>query len=238
MGALGRASRWRWTALGLTGRIVDLSLPLKGGSVSPPSQSKRTEVSTLRRGPGHWQATTVWMSVHTASHIDSPLHCLADAVPIGEVALEKTIGEAVIVDLTHIDADAKVAAQDLGGCKGRVREGDIVLLWTGWSDRKFGDPDYFAASPYLTDEAALYLAEMKPKAVGFDFFQEYAAKTNDFTPEDFTVHRVFMTRGITIMEGLTNLGSLPRERVMFFGAPLKMMESEAAPARFFALVED
>lgn len=217
---------------------MDLSLPLRGGTVSPPSQATRIELSVVRRGPGHWQATSVSMSVHTGSHVDSPLHCLEDGVPIGEIPLEKVVGEALVVSLTHIGANVGVTVRDLEGYETRIREGDILLLHTGWSDRKFGDPDYFIASPYLTDEGALWLAERKPRAIGFDFFQERAAKTPDFRPEDFTVHRIFMSRGIVIMEGLTNLGALGGERVLFFAAPLKIMESEAAPARFFALVRE
>jgi len=218
-------------------RIVDLSLPVEELTASPPSQGEKTRFATVYRTPGHWQATWLSLSAHTASHVDSPLHCLANQIVIGQMPLERVIGEALVLDVSHVQDMQPIGLDDLRRYESQVKEGDILLMKSGWSDRKWGDPDYFTASPYLSEQGAKWLADRKPKAVGFDFFQEYSAKTKDFLPEDFVIHRILMEAGIVIMEGLTNLGALGSRRVMFFGAPLKLMGPEASPARFFALVE-
>jgi kynurenine formamidase len=142
------------------------------------------------------------------------------------------------LDLRSVLPEQAITAESLAAAPHSILEGDIILLHTGWSDRKFGDPDYFLRSPFLTDEAAYWLAARKPKAVGFDFFQERAAKTIDFQPKDFTTHRILMEHGITIIEGVTNLGALEGQQATFFAAPLKLAGAEAAPARLFAIVED
>lgn len=230
-----RAQEGGWT---VARRIVDLSLPVQDRTASPPSQSRQCSFETVRRGPDHWQATWISLSVHTASHVDSPLHCLEGAPPIDHTPLDRLVGRAVVLDLRSVHPEQGITAEFLAATSHSILDGDMILLHTGWSDRKFGDPDYFVRSPFLTDEAAHWLVARKPKAVGFDFFQERAAKTIDFKPEDFTTHRILMKHGITIIEGLTNLGALEGRRATFFAAPLKLAGAEAAPARLFAIVED
>jgi kynurenine formamidase len=48
------------------------------------------------------------------------------------------------------------------------------------------------------------------------------------------MHRVILGEGIVIMEGLTNLSALPRQRVPFYAPFYKIADTEGAPARFFA----
>ena len=48
--------------------------------------------------------------------------------------------------------------------------------------------------------------------------------------------RVILGAGVVIMEGLTNLGALPRRRVDFAAPFYKIAGTEGAPARFFATI--
>ncbi|MGW9570921.1 cyclase family protein [Paenibacillus terrae] len=67
--------------------------------------------------------------------------------------------------------------------------GDIILLNTGWSDKTWGQfPRYFVDSPFLTLDTRRWLVQKKPRAIGCDFFEEYAARSKDFTSEEFIVH--------------------------------------------------
>ena len=67
------------------------------------------------------------------------------------------------------------------------------------------------------------------KNIGFDFFEEYCARLPDFSSEDFPMHRVILGAGVVIMEGLTNLGALPRRRVDFAAPFYKIAGTEGAP---------
>ena len=51
------------------------------------------------------------------------------------------------------------------------------------------------------------------------------------------MHRVILGAGIVILEGLTNLGALPRARVPFHAPFYKIAGAEGAPARFYSVVE-
>ena len=65
-------------------RIIDLSASLTGDTSLPPTVKQHVEFSTFHHpGPGHWQASWASISVHSAAHVDSPLHVLPDQPTIG-----------------------------------------------------------------------------------------------------------------------------------------------------------
>jgi arylformamidase len=220
-------------------RYIDLSVTVDDTTFSPPSTNMKLEITPHRRGPGFWQVSSVHQSLHTGAHIDSPLHVFKDGITTAEIALDQVMGEALVVDLTFAGANHKITIDDLkrGGADA-VKSGDIVLLRTGWTDTMYGTwPDYFTQSPYFPPEAAEWLVAKGPKNIGFDFFEEYCARLPDFSSEDFPMHRVILGAGVVIMEGLTNLGALPRRRVDFAAPFYKIAKTEGAPARFFAMVD-
>ena len=220
-------------------RLIDLSVAVNRNTVSPPSTNIKVEITPHRRGPGFWQVSSVSQGLHTGAHIDSPLHVFKDGVTTAEISLDQVIGEAITIDLSFVDANHKVTIDDLkrGGAD-QVKKNDIVLLRTDWTDKMYGKwPDYFTQSPYFPPESAEWLVAKSPKSIGFDFFEEYCARLPDFTSEDFPMHRVILGAGIVIMEGITHLGALPRQRVPFYGPFYKIEETEGAPARFFATID-
>ena len=178
------------------------------------------------------------MSAHTASHVDSPLHVIPNSLTIGQIELDKFFGEAVLLDMTDkCSPNCAIELKDIRKFKEDIRPNDIVVLHTGWGDAKFGVDAYWNDSPYITVEAAEWLCSMSPKAIGFDFFEEYKARYSDFGADDFVVHKAILGKGIIIMEGFANLGKLSKKRFKLFAVPLKIVDMEAAPARFFAIEE-
>jgi len=220
-------------------RLIDLSVGVNANTLSPPSTNIRVEITPHRRGPGFWQVSSVNQGLHTGAHIDSPLHVFKDGITTAEISLEQVIGEAVTIDLSFVGANHRITVDDLkrGGAD-KVKKGEIVLLRTDWTDKMYGKwPEYFTQSPFFPPESAEWLVAKGPKSIGFDFFEEYCARLPDFTSEDFPMHRVILGAGIVIMEGLTNLGALPRRRVPFYAPFYKIEGTEGAPARFFVQVE-
>lgn len=220
-------------------RFIDLSVAVNANTMSPPSTKMRVEITPHHRGPGFWQVSSVQQSLHTGAHIDSPLHVFKDGMTTAEIGLDQVIGEAMVVDLAFVGANHGITIDDLkrGGAD-QSKKGDIVLLRTDWTDKMYGKwPDYFTQSPFFPPESAEWLVAKGPKSIGFDFFEEYCARLPDFTSEDFPMHRVILGAGIVIMEGITNLGALPRNRLPFYTGFYKIQGTEGAPARFFASVE-
>lgn len=218
-------------------QLIDLSVLTDSETKSPPSIDKKVELTRHNRGPGFWQVTSVNMGLHTGSHIDAPLHVFEDGATTAEIPLERLIGEASVIDCTQVGDSEPVDVAVLEKGSDDVREGDILILHSGWSDRSWGSfPSYFTQSPYLTAEAAEWLAARKPAAVAFDFFEEYCARLPDFSSEEFICHRILLGTGIPLLEQLTNIGAVGRRRFEFFSPFYNIAGCDGAPARFFARV--
>jgi arylformamidase len=219
-------------------RLVDLSPAVPEGFKGPPSTDVGVQFD-VRIKPGYWQSAQAAMSCHTGCHVESALHVVEGGEPIDAVSLERVIGSAVVLDLTPVDAgaliDAPALAEALAASGETIGVDDIVLLRTDWAQRAIGTPRYFPDSPALTLEAAQWLVDHRPKCVGCDFFEEPAARSPGWSPEEFVVHRTLLGAGIVLVEGLVNLGELPA-RCEFFAPFYKFAGIDAAPARAFARV--
>ena len=221
-------------------RLVDLTVPIGPGTLSPPSVNLQLKLTPRFRGPGYWRASSVEMLLHTGSHVDFSAHVRADGETAYDVPLEKFSGEARVVNVGPCAPSHGISVADLEKSAPEIRPGDIVLVRTDWTDRMWGQfPEYYLTSPYCTPEAARWLVARKPKAIGFDCFSEYSARLPDFTSEDFVIHKIILESGVYYFQQMTNLGALPADRRFTFFAPcLRMREAEGSPARFFALLEE
>jgi kynurenine formamidase len=219
-------------------RLVDLSPAVPEGFKGPPSTNVGVQFD-VRVKDGYWQSAQAALSCHTGCHVESALHVIEGGEPIDAVSLERVIGSAVVLDLTPVEAgeliDAPALEEALRASDETIAAGDIVLLRTDWAQRAIGTPRYFPESPALKVEAAQWLVDRRPKCVGCDFFEEPAARTPGWAPEDFVVHRTLLGAGIVLVEGLVNLRELPA-RCEFFAPFYKFAGIDAAPARAFARV--
>ena len=226
-------------------KIVDLSPAVPHGFKGPPSTDLGVQMNLRTKSdPGFWMSTQLdLMSLHTGTHVESALHSIEDGEAIDEVALDRVIGSAVVLDLTPTEAMQILDVVDLEGANGKleasgesIRPGDILLLRTDWSQRHIGTQKYFKESPGLSEEAARWIAGRSPKSVGCDFFEEPAARQPGWTADQFVVHLAILGAGIPLIEGLVNLRDLP-PRVQFFAPFYKFEGVESAPARAFALID-
>ncbi|MDJ1434750.1 cyclase family protein [Halostagnicola sp. A-GB9-2] len=220
-------------------RIVDLTVPIGEETLSPPSVDKNLELTTHTKGPGHWQSSEVDMLLHTGSHVDFERHTVKDGETAADVSLDRVCGDAFVVDLSETGPNDEITKAAVMERAADVRDGDIVLIRTDWTDKAWGEyPTYYDDSPYCAPEAAEWLVDNGAKAVGFDCFSEYPARLPEFDSADFQVHKVILENGAILMQHLTNLSELPADaRVPFYGPFIKVEGGEGSPARFFAVLE-
>ena len=220
-------------------RIVDLTVPIGEDTLSPPSVNLQLMLTSYHRGPGFWQASKVEMLLHTGSHVDFGRHVMADGETAVDVDLERVFGDALVVDLSFVAPSHAISVADLEIHAPEIRKGDIVLVRTDWTEKHWGNfPTYYTESPFCSPEAAQWLIDKGAKAIGFDCFSEYCARLPDFTSEDFIIHKIILENGAILMQQMTNLSKLPKDRRFRFFAPfVKMRGAEGSPARFFALLD-
>jgi kynurenine formamidase len=128
---------------------------------------------------------------------------------------------------------ALIRVADLGQMADNIREGDGLLLRTGWS-RRIGHASYRDELPRVSLELAEWCVAKGVRMLGVE--PPSVADINNL--EELTaVHKALLSAGIIIVEGLANLDQIRREVVTFMAFPLKVAGGDGAPVRAFAIEE-
>ncbi|MFL5542657.1 MAG: cyclase family protein [Longimicrobiaceae bacterium] len=154
---------------------------------------------------------------HTGTHVDGPLHVLADGAPIGRLPLDAFVGPAHVVDTGAEDEVGEdwLAANLPGGC-------ERLLLRT----RAWRDPIIFPTRwPALTPAAARLLVTRGVRLLGTD-----APSPDPMESEDLAVHHVLLGTGIPIIENLL-LDDVVPAAYELIALPLRLAEADASPVR-------
>lgn len=160
--------------------------------------------------------SSIFMNLHTGTHMDAPFHMQKDGETIEKTGLEKMITKAVVLDLSNVKD--KITECDLRDK--RIIEGCAVLLKTANSNDKDFNPDFI----YLDKSGARYLADKNTPVVGIDSLGIERSQ-----PEHET-HKILMEAGCVIIEGL-RLSDVDEGLYMMHALPLKIKGADGAPAR-------
>lgn len=172
---------------------------------------------------------------HVCTHIDAPRHFVPGGATIDEIDLGTFAGEAVVVDVSR-EEPTEITVEEFEAAPGAVREGDIVLVYTGWCHR-YGDDDY-EPHPWLSTPLAEWLVERDVKLVGLDVITPDL--TGPFREEGWTeypVHRTLLENGVLIAEHLGGLDAVAGERLELYAFPLKIRDGDGAQARFVGRID-
>jgi kynurenine formamidase len=181
------------------------------------------EASRGRYGPGvEFQIGKIEMVANTGTYIDAPFHRYADRMDISALPLES------LADLRAVVVDGGAQAVSAGAFKGVNVRGAAVLVRTGW-DKHWGTPRYLIGNPYLTADAAKYLADKGAALVGID-----SLNIDDLGNPDRPVHSTLLGADIPIVEHLCGLSQLPAKGFRFTAVPAMVAGFGSWPVRAFA----
>jgi kynurenine formamidase len=167
------------------------------------------------------------MAANTGTYLDAPFHRFADGIDVSQLPLERLShlpGHVVRVDRA---AGRAVSREAFAGLDVR---GKAVLVQTGW-DKHWRTDQYFEGHPYLTADAATFLAQAGAALVGIDSLN--IDDTSDLTRP---VHTTLLGAGIPVAEHLTGLVRLPEADFRFFAVPVKVKGMGTFPVRAFGMV--
>ena len=190
------------------------------------------------------QSTVVTMSCHAYTHVDAPLHYQPDGRDIATMPIDQWIGEAAVVDLSHLGANGAVTAAELERHGAHVRRGDIALLRTDWPRRTSVEtPRFWREGPFTEATGCDWLVARGVKAVGYDYPPDQCIRDTIATPRrkpdraEYTTHAIFFPAGITVIEYLTNLDRIGEARCRFLALPLALEGADGSPVRAIAMTE-
>lgn len=236
-------------------RLIDLTLPVQ-------TQSDWTKYPA-RRAFGQWEPPTILSpftsiereglmmhrletTTQSFTHFDAPRHFYADGLAADEVPLDHLVGEAVVIDMLHKRPGEAVWASDLEASGVEVREGDIALIRTGWTNRApWGTERMWREMISLEEDACDWLLAKKIKSLALDF----QADVNPFrvcsdcgqlvsSGRGSPNHRKFLKAGVVLLEWLVDLAEIKKPRVFLVCLPLKLVGADGAPMRAIAIEED
>lgn len=198
-------------------KIIDLSVSINEQTpVYPGDSHTKIEPAGVFDKDG-FNDHYVSIGTHVGTHIDAPLHMIADGKTLDQIPIDQFFGRGVYIKVNDKKFDlAQVQSAD-------IRGGDIALFHTGLSDI-YQDPEYFN-HPSIPDEVADYLITKKIKMVGVDM------ASPDHEP--FAIHKKLLGAGILIIENLTNLAELAGKEFTVYALPIKL-QVDGAPARVIA----
>ena len=169
-----------------------------------------------------WNDHYVSLGTHIGTHIDAPLHMIADGKTLDQVSIEQFTGRGRLVTV-----DQEFSLEKLQ--QANIQADDIVLFCTGMSE-KYHEPIYFENYPAMSEEIAHYLVEQKVKIVGVD--------TGSVDNADgFPIHKVLLAGNVLIIENLANLKQLIDKEFKVYALPIKL-DLDGAPARVVAEIVD
>ncbi len=219
----------------MKGEIIDLTIPIHHGMGRLGLEAKfDLWMPFEERG---WQGSNFSMFAHLGTHVDAPTHFVQGTYGIDQVPLDRIIGPAVLMDFSHKKECEAITLEEVrrSDDKLNIKEGEIVIFRTDWSDKYWGNDEFFASSPYVTGEVGEWMVEKKVRAGVFDFMEEDAVRRPGFKGSDCPYHNAVLSNGIYNIEYVINLGKIMKERCLIMAMPLKLVEVEGAPARVIAI---
>ncbi|MDR7427254.1 MAG: cyclase family protein [Armatimonadota bacterium] len=210
-------------------KVLDLTLSLADGTAAgfglPPAVVRLWQPAPQRG----WWVTEIRLPSHIGTHVDAPRHWLTEGVGVEGLPLEVLVGPADVLHLEGRPEPGQITATDLAEAA-RAAAAPRWLLATGW-DRMHGKPEYFSAYPSLAPEAAAWLVERGVRLLGVDM-------PSLSHGENAAVHRILLSAGVAIVEGLCGLTALAQHVGMLCVLPLPLQGADGTPVRAVVIEEE
>jgi arylformamidase len=191
-------------------RIVDVSVPVRPGMIVYPGdpEVRLERVSSIEDGDG-FNLSRLDLGVHSGTHVDAPLHFLADGAAVETLPLDVLVGPCVVVD---------------GHDAAAVPRGAERVLFKTQNGRLWERDEFTEDFAELDGEAARALVAAGVRLVGIDYL----------SIGDEEAHRILLGAGVIAVEGL-DLREVEPGEYRLVCAPLKLEGAEGAPARVLLL---
>ncbi len=179
--------------------------------------------------PGiEFQIGKIEMVANTGTYLDSPFHRYADGTDLAGLDLYSLANLEGMVVRRVGAAERAISVESIAGLG---LKGKAVLFHTGWDMRWRTEGYSDGTHPFLTTDAAQYLAEAGATLVGIDSYN-----IDDTDDRSRPAHSVLLEHEIPIVEHLCGLGDLPDQGFKFFAVPVKVKSFGTFPVRAFGIV--
>jgi arylformamidase len=219
----------------VTNKLIDLSHEVEHGMITYKGLPAPIICDFLSREESrkHYAQGTefnigkIEMVANTGTYVDSPFHRFADGIDLSELPLESLVDlEGVVVRVQEFGRAIPAEA-----FPGLDLNGKAILIHTDWAHHWRTD-QYFEGHPFLTRDAAQFLADSGAAFVGIDTYN-----IDDITDGTRPAHTILLGNRIPICEHMCRLENLPDEGFRFHAAPVKVKAFGTFPVRAYAVLD-
>ncbi len=202
-------------------KLFDITAPIRNGMVVWEGDPEvRLERFAAIASGSTANVSRLTFGVHTATHIDTPVHFIEDAPGAEAIPLDALRGAVHVVDATdfshHLD-ETDLARLEL------PRDGERLIFKTR-NSALWELPRFSREYVGLTEGAARLLVQRGTRLVGIDYLS--IAPFTDPAP----THRALLGAGVVVLEGL-DLRRVEPGAYELLCLPLLLEGSDGAPAR-------
>ncbi|PTL38352.1 arylformamidase [Alkalicoccus saliphilus] len=197
---------------------IDISQPLNEKTAHWPGDTPFSyETALTKEETGSVNIGRMTTSLHSGTHADAPFHVNDRGAGILDLDLHAFLGLARIVDVSNASVlDEKLfRTLDLDGTA-------RLLLKTSVPNRPERFPE---AVPALTEDGALFLAELGLKLLGVD-----VPSIDPLDSREVQAHHTLFETGTAVLENLM-LDDLPDGDYELIALPLPLQGADGSPVR-------
>lgn len=245
-------------------QMVELSHVWGHNAPSMPGDADVLIYRSVKHAQHGVMAQRLKMVMHSGTHMNTPLHLIQKGAGAADIALDHFFGNGVILDIPKKRWEL-VTAQDLAAARPEVRDGDFVVIVTGWHAKYSDSLEYFGESPGLSKDGAEWLVKKGVKLLAMDtpqidhplatslgphrggpLMKRLPAKFQDETgldpkkkhPEWNVAHKILLAAGIPTIEQVGgDVGTLLGRRATLVATPWNWKQGDACQVRFMALTD-
>ena len=177
-----------------------------------------------------WNSKTLHLYSHAGTHMDAPFHFEVNNRTIDEFDVSRFVCDSWVIPIAA-HAEQKIKLQDLGGYADLINKGDGVILKTGWS-AYVNESKYREELPGIHHSLADWFAG---KGINMLAVEPPSIADVMDRAEVTKIHEILLGGDIIIVEGLTNLDAVSKQKVKLIALPLKIKKGDGAPARVIAM---
>ncbi|RNB87716.1 cyclase family protein [Brevibacillus fluminis] len=204
-------------------KIYDITMTISAEMPCFPGEQQAILTYEMKMEDGSIaNVSTLTLGTHTGTHVDTPLHFIADGKPIDQFDAGAYSGRCYVIDLSHVKEC--ITKDDLIPYEKIVEASEIVLFKTR-NSQLLKLSAYQKDHVFLDHRGAEYLVGKGIKAVGIDYLS-----IEGFFETEGKTHLTLLTNNVLIIEGV-DLSEIQEGEYELICLPLKVKGAEGAPAR-------
>ena len=236
---------------GSGGRWIDLSYAYSEETLYWPTEDgfQLEELAYGETEAGYFYSSyKISTAEHGGTHLDAPIHFSRGGMSTEQIPLDRLIAPAVVVDVAaRATPDYLIGVGDLEEWErthGRIPDGAILLLRTGWGQRWPDRPGYLGTERTGPEAVAeLHFPGIHPEAARWITDQRNVAAVGIDTPSidygqstGFEAHVIIYGSNIPGFENVANLQEIPEVGAFVVALPMKVAGGSGGPLRIVAFV--